>query len=121
MLRIACLKCRKTFYASDVEVFHPCPYCGFIFSGKYGPDKRREKRIPQKVPFVLSLHGRNFEGSTLDVSKKGVGIQIFGKPSISKGSVLNLPVGDPPVDGKVMWVKKLPDKSLAGLQRIVKI
>ena len=118
MLRIPCPKCRKVLYVSDVETFHPCPYCRFIFSGKYGSDKRRVKRNPQKIPFLFSFQGRSFEASTLDLSKNGVGIQIFGKPPISKGDVLNLPIGDPPVDVKIMWVKKLHDKSLAGLQRI---
>jgi len=121
MLRIPCPKCRKTIYASDVETFIPCPYCGFIFSGKYGPEKRREKRAPKKISFLFSFQGRSLEASTLDLSKNGVRIQIFGKPSISKGDILNLPIGDPPMNAEIMWVKKLPDKSLAGLQRIVKI
>ena len=118
MLRIPCPKCRKAHYASDVETFHPCPYCGFIFSGKYGPEKRLEKRTHKKIPFLFSFQRRSFEASTLDLSKSGVGIQIFGKPPISKGDVLNLPIGAPPVDARIVWLKKLPDKSLAGLQKI---
>lgn len=118
MLRIPCPKCHKIVYASDVEAFHPCSYCGFIFSGKYGPEKRREERTPQKISFQFSFQGRSFEASSTDLSKSGVGIQISGKPSISEGDVLNLPISDPAVDARIMWVKKALDKSLAGLQRI---
>jgi hypothetical protein len=58
------------------------------------------------------------EASTTDLSKNGIGIQISGKPSISEGDVLKLPISDASVDAKIMWVKKDPDKSLAGLQKI---
>ena len=118
MLRIPCPKCHKIVYASDVEAFHPCSYCGFNFSGKYGPEKRREKRAPQKIPFLFSLQGRSFEASTFDLSENGIGIQIFGEPPISEGDVFRLPISDPAVDARIMWVKKGPDKSLAGLQKI---
>jgi hypothetical protein len=118
MLRIPCPKCHKIIYASEVETFHPCPYCGFIFSGKYGPEKRREKRTPQKSSFLFSFQGESLEASTTDLSKNGIGIQISGKPSISEGDVLKLPISDASVDAKIMWVKKDPDKSLAGLQKI---
>lgn len=118
MIRIPCPKCRKALYVLHVETFHPCPYCEFIFSGKYGPEKRREKRSRTKISFFFSFHGRTFEASTLDLSKNGVGIQILGKPPISKGAVLNLPIGDAAIDARIIWVKKLPNKVLAGLQRI---
>ena len=118
MLRIPCPKCHKTGYSADVEAFYPCSYCGFIFSGKYGPEKRREERTPQKSSFLFSFQGGSFEASTTDLSKSGVGLQISGMPSISEGDVLNLPISDPAVDAKIMWLKKAPDKSLAGLQKI---
>jgi hypothetical protein len=118
MLRIPCPKCSKTFLASDVEAFQPCLHCGFVFSGKYGAEKRREKRTPRKISFSFSFQDRTFEASTLDVSENGVGIQLLPHPPISKGDVLNLPIGDPAVVAEIMWVKNLPDKSLVGLQRI---
>ena len=118
MLRIPCPKCRKTLYTSDVESFYPCPYCGSVFSGKYGPERRRERRTQKKITFLLSSKGRNFEASTLDLSKRGVSIKILGKASFSKGDFLTLPIADPSIDAKVIWVKKLPYKSVAGLQRI---
>jgi hypothetical protein len=118
MLRIPCPKCHKILYGPDVESFHPCTYCGFTFSGKYGPEKRREKRSPQKILFQFSFQGISIEANTTDLSKSGVGIQISGNPSISEGDVLNLPISDPAVDARIMWVEKALDKSLAGLKKI---
>jgi len=118
MLRIACPKCGKTLYTSDVESFYPCLYCGSVFSGKYGPERRRERRAQNQIPFLLSFKGRNFEGSTLDFSKRGVGIKILGRAPISKGDVLTFPIADKFMSAKVMWVKKLSYKSLAGLRKI---
>lgn len=118
MLRIPCPNCGKTFFASDVEAFQPCLHCGFVFSGKYGPEKRREKRTPKSISFSFSFQDRTFEASTFDVSETGVGIEILSKPPISKGDVLNLPIGDPPTDAEIRWVRELSDKSLVGLQKI---
>ena len=44
---------------------------------------------------------------------------MFGKPSISEGDVLKLSIGAPAVDARIMWLKKAPEKSLAGLQKII--
>jgi len=121
MLRIPCPKCHKTIYSSDVETFHPCPYCGFIFSGKYGAERRRDRRTKKGISFLLSFKGQNFKGRTVDLSGTGIGIKILGKPPVAEGDVLALSIADTSMNAKVMWVKKLPDKSLAGLQRIAKI
>jgi len=118
MLRIPCPNCGKTFLASDVEAFQPCLHCGFVFSGKYGPEKRREKRTPKKISFSFSFQDRTFEASTFDVSQNGVGIQLLPHPSISKGDILSLPIGDPPMNAEIMWVRELSDKSFVGLQKI---
>jgi len=118
MLRIPCPKCRKTSYTSDVESFRPCPYCGHIFSGKYGPDKRCETRIEQKIPFTLSYKGHEFEATTVDFSEKGLGIKIFAEAPIAMGDILNPTIEDLPILAKVVWVKNLPDQALAGLQRV---
>lgn len=118
MLRITCPKCRKTSYTPNVESFYSCNYCGFRFSGKYGPDRRQENRIRKIIPFVLSYQNQYFEASTLDLSEKGMGIKISGKPSISTGDVLNLTVGDLSLLAKVRWIKGLPHGSLSGLEKV---
>jgi len=118
MLRIPCPRCNKTSYTPDVESFHVCPHCGFTFSGKYGPNRRREERIKQEIPFVFSYQGKNLEASTVDVSERGLGIKIFSDLPIATGDILNLTIGDLSVVAKVVWVKKLPDKILTGLSKV---
>jgi hypothetical protein len=118
MLRIPCPKCHKISYTADVESFYSCNHCGFIFSGKYGPDRRQESRTEKAIPLVLSYQNRDFEAHTFDLSEKGVGIKISGRPPIKVGDVLNLIIGDPPIVAKVTWVKKLSDGALAGLRRL---
>jgi ribosomal protein S27E len=118
MLRIPCPKCGTYVFISDAGSFIPCPQCGAIFSGKHGPDKRKEPRIPKKINFSLSLDGRTYKASTSDLSAGGVGIKVFGRPPLARGEILTLPIGRPIMQAKVMWVKRLPDQSLAGLQKV---
>lgn len=118
MLRLVCPKCRKDSYRANVESFDPCPYCGFIYSGTYGSVRRCEERIKQEIPFVFSYQEQHFEASTVDFSERGLGIEIFGKPPIAAGNTIDLAIGDLRIGGKVIWVRKLPDKSLAGLRRL---
>ncbi len=118
MLRIPCPKCRKTSYTSDVESFYSCNYCGFKFSGKFGPDRRRESRIEKVTPLILSCQDQDIKASIADISERGVQIKISGKPSIIIGDVLNLTVSDHSMAAKVMWIKKLSDGAIAGLQKI---
>jgi ribosomal protein S27E len=118
MLRIPCPKCGTYVFISDAGSFIPCPQCGAIFSGKHGPDKRREPRIPKKINFSLSLEGRTYKAATSDLSAGGVGIQVFGRPPLAQGTLLTLPIGRPFIQAKVRWVKRLPDQSLAGLKKV---
>jgi len=118
MLRIPCPKCHKISYTSDVESFRLCPYCGSVFSGKYGPERRRGERVKQEIPFSFFYQGKNLKASTVDISEKGLGIKIYDDPPIAIGDILNPPVGDLSIAAKVMWIKKLPDIAFAGLQRL---
>ena len=117
MLRIPCPKCRKTSYTADVESFYSCSHCGFKFSGKHGPDRRRESRAQKVIPLVLSYEDQDFKASTSDISEKGIGIKITGKPSLMIGDVLTLTVSNVSMTAKVMWMKRLSDEVLAGLQK----
>ncbi|MGB9715673.1 MAG: PilZ domain-containing protein [Thermodesulfovibrionales bacterium] len=118
MLRIPCPKCKDISYTSDVESFKPCPVCGFIFSGKYGPDRRTELRVEREVPFIFSFRGQDFKANTIDFSEKGIGIKIHGKTSVTIGDVLSFTVEDRKITAKVTWVKRVNDNSLAGLSRL---
>lgn len=115
MLRLICPKCRKNSYSANVESFSECPYCGFVFSGKYGAEKRGERRIEREIPFVFSYQGQNLKASTFDLSKNGLGIKTFSEPSVAVGDVIDIFIKDLQISAKVMWTRRLPDKSMAGV------
>lgn len=70
------------------------------------------------IPFVISCQDQDFEASTLDISEKGIGIKISGRPPIGNGDVLDLVISDLSMEAKVMWIKRLSNGALAGLQRV---
>jgi hypothetical protein len=115
MLRLICPKCRKNSYSAAVESFGACPYCGSVFSGRYGAEKREERRIEREIPFVFSYQGQNLKASTFDLSKKGLGIKIFSESSVAVGDTIDLFINDLHIRAKVMWTRRLPDKSMAGV------
>lgn len=118
MLKLICPRCKKDIYRVDIKSFGPCPYCNFIFSGKYGPDKRCEERIKKEMPFVFSYKGLYFGATTLDVSKKGLSIKIFNGPPISEKDDVALKIDDLQIKAKVMWIRKQPGSLTAGLKRL---
>lgn len=118
MFTLTCPNCQRNSYSSDEESFFACPYCGFKFSGRYGPNRRGEDRIRQKIGFDFPYQEQHFEASTIDLSEKGLSIEIFNNPPVTAGDTTDFSVGDLQIRAKVMWVNKLPDKFLAGLQRL---
>ncbi len=58
ILRLECPRCHKDSLVTAAEPFRPCPYCGIMFSGKYGLDKGKDKRIIKESPPVFSHNGR---------------------------------------------------------------
>lgn len=113
ILRLTCPGCKKDSYSASVEAFKPCPYCGILFSGKYGTEKRKVRRLKKEIPFIFSYNGQHLEANTLDISEKGLSIKIFGKPSLPVGDIMELNVKDFIVKAQVMWVFNNPDTSMA--------
>jgi hypothetical protein len=101
-----------------VEIFKPCPYCGILFSGKHGTNKRKELRTRKDVPFTSSHNGQFFEGSTLDISEEGMCIKIDGRISLSRGDILLLNLNGSKVSAQIVWISDDPDalNSCAGLK-----
>lgn len=118
MFTLTCPMCRKNSYSSDEESFHVCPYCGFKFSGKYGPDRRCEERVKQETGFIFSCQEQHFEASTIDFSEKGLSIKIFGDPPVTVGDTIDLSIRYLQIKAKVMWVNKLHNKPMVGLQKL---
>lgn len=120
ILRIICPKCNKDSYSSSVENFKPCPYCGIIFSGKHGADKRKEYRKNKEIPCVCTYKDIQMEATTVNFSNTGIGLKIFGMPSFPLGDILELKLVDSPIKAEVKWVKTSHDEaiSLTGLKII---
>ncbi len=81
------------------------------------PDRRRKHRIKKEIPFDFYHGDQHFKATTVDLSEEGLSVKIFGKSSVAVGNALDLSVGDSSIKTKVIWVKRLPDKSLVGLQK----
>ena len=80
-------------------------------------DRRCEKRIKRENNFVFSLKKQYFDAKTIDFSEKGLSINIFGEPQISAGDIINLSIEDHKIIAEIMWVHRLDNKSMVGLQR----
>ncbi len=115
MLRINCPACGQYTYSASVEAFSPCSYCGKIFSGKYGPEKRREHREKRQILFNFIWRGRPVEAQTFDCSHRGLGIEVFKPLPLTVGQSLNFTLEELPRAGKVAWINNFPHKVVAGL------
>jgi phage terminase large subunit GpA-like protein len=119
MFKLRCPKCHKDSYSSDQEFYAPCPYCGHIFSGKHGSDRRKEERTAKKISFSFPHNEQSLQSNTKDLSNNGLCVEIFGESSITTGDDVNLSIGDTRFNARVVWKKTQPDKSLVGLQKII--
>jgi hypothetical protein len=111
ILRLTCPKCNEDSYSPSVEVFRPCPYCGLVFSGKYGTERRGKERIKDKTPFIFSYKGQNFEANVSDSSNSGLNLKILGNPSLREGDILELDIGNRHVNAQVTWVSNKSEDS----------
>jgi len=118
IVRLTCPVCSRDAYNSSVEIFKPCPYCGILFSGMHGTNKRKELRARKDVVFTSSHDGQFFEGSTIDISEGGMCIKINGRVSLSKGDVLLLNLNGSRVKAQIVWISDDADtlNSCAGLK-----
>jgi hypothetical protein len=74
--------------------------------------------VERQIPFDFSHQDRNFTASTIDLSERGAGIEVYGEVSIEEGDILTLTIEDTTIRAKIMWVKKLPNKARAGLEKL---
>lgn len=111
ILRLTCPKCNEDSYSPSVEVFRPCPYCGLLFSGKYGIERRSEERIKDKTSFIFSYKGQSFEANVSDSSNNGLSLKILGSSSLREGDILELAIGNRRVNAQVTWVSNKSEDS----------
>jgi len=109
ILRLTCPTCNRDTYNPSVESFRACPYCGILFSGKHGTNKRKDSRLKKEIPFVFPYKDQFLEASIINISEKGLGIKIYGRIPLSLGDVLNLSVSGSSVKARIMWASDNPD------------
>lgn len=109
ILRLDCPACKRDSYNAAVNDFRPCPYCGIIFSGKHGVEKRDGVRIKKEFPVALSYKKKILKASTADFSQKGLQIQIFENTSLPVGDTFNFAVKNSLIKAQVIWVKNKTD------------
>lgn len=113
ILRLTCPGCEKDSYSASAEAFKPCPYCGMLFSGRYGSEKRREVRIRKEIPVIFFYKGQKVEATTINFSDKGLSLKIFGTPSLPIGDIMEFNIGNYSVKAQVMWFFDNPLASTA--------
>ena len=82
------------------------------------PQQRRHHRIKKEIPFDFQYREQHFKAETMDLSDGGLAIKILGLPGIKEQSMVDLTVEDMRIKAKVIWVDRLPDRSLVGLQKL---
>jgi len=113
ILRLKCPGCSKDSYSASVENFKPCPYCGILFCGKYGTEKRKQFRIKKEIPFVFSHQDQFHEACTMDISNQGLCVKIFGRPSLPVGETVDFNVNDINLKAQIMWFSNNTEISAA--------
>lgn len=118
ILRLDCPACKKDSYSAAVNNFRPCPYCGIIFSGKHGVEKRDGVRIKKELPLALSYKKMVLNASAADFSQTGLRIQIFENTVLPVGYIFDFALKNSLIKAQVIWVKNNKDapETLAGLK-----
>ncbi|MEW6571009.1 MAG: PilZ domain-containing protein [Nitrospirota bacterium] len=119
ILRLICPRCNKDSYSSSAEIFKPCPYCGILFSGRYGVDKRKQYRAEKEMSVILCCGGQNIRANTMNYSPRGLCIKLLDNAPLAADDVMDLEVDDSKLKAEVVWTKKLDVSSaVAGLKII---
>jgi hypothetical protein len=116
ILRLVCPECKKDSYTASVESFKPCPYCGIVFSGKYGTEKRDLNRDSKEVPVSFSHNGQSLQATALNFSENSLSLKIFGNthlPVLPVGDIMELNIGDSLVKAQILWVVNNPESTTA--------
>ena len=116
MLRLTCPSCRKDSYSASAESFKPCPYCGIVYSGKHGLERRNEDRTDKRVNMSFSFKGKDLDASTLNISRNGLTVKIAAPPFLSIGDTMDIQWLDSNLKARVMWIMKVPDSAVTGLK-----
>ena len=118
ILRLTCPTCKKDSYSASVETFKPCPYCGIVFSGKFGLERRSEYRLVKDQPLTILKRDSKIEANVVNVSNNGLRVKIDEVSSIQKGDIVNVAINNEYRKAEILWVNIHPmlSSAFAGLQ-----
>ena len=118
ILRLTCPTCKKDSYSASVETFKPCPYCGIVFSGRFGLERRSEYRIVKDQPLTIMKSDNKIEANVVNVSNNGLRVKIDELASIQKGDIVNVAIDNKYRKAEILWVNIHPllSSAFAGLQ-----
>jgi PilZ domain len=116
ILRLICPECEKDSYSASAEAFKPCPYCGIVFSGRFGREKRNEDRSSTDFNIGFSYKGKNLEASTVNISETGLSIKLTADQSLPVGDIMDLKVRDTHLKARIIWVSNTSSSFLTGLK-----
>lgn len=119
VIRLDCPSCKRDSYSASVEPFRPCPYCGAVYSGKYGAERRNEKRILKELPVAFSHVSAGVEAMTSDAAARGVGLKFSSTVRIPTGGEIKLYINNSPATVQVIWTRNNEDFSVSAGCRIV--
>jgi histidine kinase/DNA gyrase B/HSP90-like ATPase len=84
----------------------------------YVPERRREHRVKQEVSFDFDYQVQRFAANTMDLCEEGLCIRISGVVLVKIGDTLDLSIGHLRFKANAVWLKRLPDRTFVGLQKI---
>ncbi|MEW6418141.1 MAG: PilZ domain-containing protein [Nitrospirota bacterium] len=115
---LVCPKCEGISYSSSENSFSGCPYCGTQFSGKYGLDRRIEKRTRCEHNCSFIFMDRTFKSQTLDISKNGLSLSVNLDLPFATGDRIDLSIENNLLSAEIVWWSKLHNESRIGLRII---
>lgn len=115
-----CPRCSTTFYTAKTNSDLTCPFCGYLI--KFCPsDLRKEERAVIQRNCTIHRLNLTLTGRTINISKKGVGVNIDCIATFEPDDSLSIAIQDFELysKAKVVWVKKNNNlTSKVGLQFI---
>lgn len=100
-----CSRCKENFY-SALSSRAACPYCGFTAQAI---EKRTGTRAAIKRECELSSFDTRLSSQTVDISERGVCVNIAGSTPFRENDTLRAVIRDFDLDSetKVVWIKSM--------------
>ncbi|MBL7048482.1 MAG: PilZ domain-containing protein [Nitrospira sp.] len=116
MIRLTCLQCKGDSYRLDVDSFGSCPYCGNIFSGSYGSDRRAGNRTASADSLKFIYNGKRHNASVLDISDTGMCLALHDDTYLAKNVLIDLIVDFKCMNARVIWTDITEGLSRTGVR-----